>query len=163
MNQEDIINFLRKNKALLDKEDFEQLYRRCNFYAAGGGADVRDFTLFFQQNGVDPLSYMHEVPECYLSLDTGLTEIDIPEGVEQIGENAFYGCKNLQRVYIPASVSRIYAFAFSRCANLHTITYGGTMGQWETIYKTLGWDFEASTYTIQCTDGDMAGGWITIK
>lgn len=161
MNQEDIINFLRKNKALLDKEDFEQLYRRC-FYAAGRGADVRDFTLFFQQNAVDPLSYMHEVPECYLSLDTGLTEIEIPEGVVQMGENAFYGCKNLQRVYIPTSVSRIYAFAFSRCTNLRTITYGGTMKQWAAIDKSLGWDFEASTYTIQCTDGDMVRG-TTIK
>lgn len=154
MNQEDIINFLRKNSALLDKEDFEQLYKRFYSYAPLG-KDIRDFTLFFQQNAVDPLSYMHEVPKCYLSLDTGLTEIEIPEGIEQIGVNAFYGCKNLQRVYILTSVSRIYAFAFGRCTNLRTITYGGTMKQWAVIDKSLGWDFEASTYTIQCTDGDM--------
>lgn len=157
MNQEDIIKFLRKNKALLDKEDFEQLYKRFYSYAPLG-EDTRDFTLFFQQNGVDPLSYMREVPNYYLFLDKNLNEIDIPEGIERIGEAAFYGCKNLQSIYIPASVSRICNYTFYQCANLHTITYEDTIEQWEAIYKDSEWNIGSYIFKIQCSDGDIEEG-----
>ena len=154
MNQEDIIKFLRKNNTFLDKEDFEQLYKRFYFYAPLG-EDIRDFTLFFQQNGVDPLSYMCEVPDYYLFLDKDLNEMDIPEGIERIGGAAFYGCKNLQSVYIPASVSRICEFAFYQCVNLHTITYGGTIKQWGAIDKDRGWNIGPYILKIQCSDGNI--------
>ena len=72
---------------------------------------------------------MREVPDYYLFLDKNLNEIDIPEGIERIGEAAFYGCKNLQSIYIPASVSRICNYTFYQCVNLHTITYEDTIEQ----------------------------------
>lgn len=154
MNQEDIIKVLRKNNTFLDKEDFEQLYKRFYFYASLG-TDIRDFTLFFQQNGVDPLSYMREVPGYYLFHDKNLNEIDIPEGIERIGEAAFYGCENLQSIHIPVSVSRICEFAFYQCVNLHAIAYEGTIEQWRAVDKDRKWNLGSYIFKIQCSDGNI--------
>lgn len=47
-------------------------------------------------------------------------EYIIPDGIEEIRSEAFYGCK-ISSVYIPDSVVRIGEEAFSRCRNLTTI------------------------------------------
>lgn len=43
---------------------------------------------------------------------SGLTSIDIPEGVEEIGLGAFYHCDGLNDVNIPSSVKSIKGYAF---------------------------------------------------
>ena len=83
-------------------------------------------------------------------------DIEIPDGVEIIGENAFESCLNLINVKIPNSVliieggafeecsslttltipqnvSKIGTFAFNNCSGLKSITFEDT----ETWYKTL--------------------------
>lgn len=47
-------------------------------------------------------------------------EYIIPDGIEEIWNKAFYGCK-ISSIYIPKSVVRIGAKAFSECRNLTTI------------------------------------------
>lgn len=47
---------------------------------------------------------------------SGLTAIDIPEGVEEIGLGAFYHCDNLNDVNIPSSVKSIKGYAFDETA-----------------------------------------------
>ena len=44
--------------------------------------------------------------------DESLTEITIPEGVEEIGADAFCGCRNLTKVVLPASLTEINNGAF---------------------------------------------------
>ena len=46
----------------------------------------------------------------------------IPDGIEIIGDEAFYGCEQLVAVTIPESVTRIGNQAFSDCENLVSIT-----------------------------------------
>jgi len=43
---------------------------------------------------------------------SGLTKIDIPEGIETIGYGAFYHCEDLAEVNIPSSVKCIKSYAF---------------------------------------------------
>lgn len=45
--------------------------------------------------------------------NTVLSEIDIPEGITRVGEEAFKGCKKLKRVSIPDSVTEIEDGAFA--------------------------------------------------
>ena len=47
-----------------------------------------------------------------------LKEYSIPEGVVEIGENAFYGCELLTNVTIPETVTKIGDYAFKNCQNL---------------------------------------------
>lgn len=42
----------------------------------------------------------------------------IPEGLLEIGERAFYGCKALKRIDLPESLRKIGSFAFKGCYNL---------------------------------------------
>ena len=50
------------------------------------------------------------------------TEITIPDGIVNIGDDAFRGCNTLEGVIIPNSVNYIGFQAFSYCENLQHIT-----------------------------------------
>lgn len=50
-----------------------------------------------------------------------ITDIIIPENIEEINYCAFYNCKNLNSVIIPKSVKRIESYAFAGCSE--TIFY----------------------------------------
>jgi hypothetical protein len=52
---------------------------------------------------------------------SGLTSVVISEGVEVIGNYAFYGCSGLTEVNIPASVNSIGGMVFTGCSNLTAI------------------------------------------
>ena len=49
------------------------------------------------------------------------TEVEIPNSVTIIGNNAFIGCKGLVSITIPDSVTSIGSFAFSHCSGLKSI------------------------------------------
>ncbi|MBQ7705059.1 MAG: leucine-rich repeat domain-containing protein, partial [Selenomonadaceae bacterium] len=50
-----------------------------------------------------------------------LRKVNISDGVEEIGDYAFYCCENLTEITIPNSVKKIGASAFSRCRGLTEI------------------------------------------
>ena len=50
------------------------------------------------------------------------TEITIPDGIVNIGDDAFRGCNALEGVILPNSVNYIGFQAFSYCENLQHIT-----------------------------------------
>ena len=46
-----------------------------------------------------------------------------PEGVKEIGEGAFMGCKNLKSVKVPGRVKKVGMFAFAYCRNLASVEF----------------------------------------
>ena len=56
-----------------------------------------------------------------------LTEVVIPEGVVNIGEEAFYECTRLGSLSIPPSVTNIGESAFKFCTGLASITSHAVM------------------------------------
>ena len=57
------------------------------------------------------------IPENYKEIEA----IEIPDGYEYIGQNAFAGCINLKRVVLPDSIREIGKGAFANCILLETI------------------------------------------
>ena len=52
---------------------------------------------------------------------TGLTSIEIPNNVTNIGSYAFSGCTGLTSIEIPNSVTSIGKMAFDKCSNLESL------------------------------------------
>ena len=58
---------------------------------------------------------------------SGLTSIDIPDGVTSIGESAFYECSGLTSVDIPNSVTTIGWYSFNMCTGLTSVKIGDSV------------------------------------
>jgi hypothetical protein len=50
-----------------------------------------------------------------------LLTVEIPEGVEEIGDEAFLGCSGLDTVYLPDSITKIGPRAFKECSFLTAV------------------------------------------
>ena len=81
-----------------------------------------------------------------------LTNITIPNSVTSIGSSAFIGCDSLKHIIISNSVTSIGNFAFYWCSNLTSITYVGTIDQWNTISLGVEWISSAGDCTILYVD-----------
>ena len=90
--------------------------------------------------------------------ESKMKSVTIPDGIVQIGERAFSGCRDMTQFTIPDSVKSIGRDAFYACIKLKVITFKGTKAQWEEIEKAEMWDnyLGEGSCTIHCTDGDIS-------
>ena len=86
----------------------------------------------------------------------GITNIEIPNGVEAIEGYAFYYCDKLTEISISNSVTAINIRAFWNCSSLTNIIYDGTVDQWNSITFGSAWNTTTGEYTITCTNGTIA-------
>ncbi len=74
--------------------------------------DFKDFTLFLRLDNPKIIEQNNVINK------DKIKHLIIPKGVEVIGENAFYECRNLESITIPSSVKIIEECAFSWCCKL---------------------------------------------
>lgn len=55
-----------------------------------------------------------------------LKKVQLPDGLDRIGRDAFSDCDALEEVVIPASVTTIDPYAFASCDRLRKVTFLGT-------------------------------------
>ena len=67
---------------------------------------------------VDGVLYSRDMTRLVLFPNMRAESLVIPEGVEMVGENAFYKCKNLLEVTFPSSLRELEEKAFFRCEGL---------------------------------------------
>lgn len=65
--------------------------------------------------------YVNRIGELAFQEHKNLTEITIPDCIEDIGACAFYGCTGITSIHIPETVKRIDDFAFKNCSSLATV------------------------------------------
>ena len=102
-------------------------------------------------NGKNYAVYLYAFSGC-----SKLTSVTIGNGVTSIEYRAFSGCSGLTSVTIPDSVTSIGEGAFFGCTGLTSIVYQGTKAQWNAISKDSSWINNTGSYTVHCTDGDIA-------
>lgn len=103
------------------------------------------------------------LPECLVSIGedafymcTSLEKIIIPSNVTTIYNEAFSTCTKLKEVILPNSITTIGFAIFSACTSLETLTYNGTMAQWNAINKNANWKGSNTPLSkIVCTDGTI--------
>ena len=86
---------------------------------------------------------------------SSLINIEIPDSVGGLWEDAFFGCSSLKSIVIPASMQVIGNWPFTGCSSLTNITYAGTMAQWKNILIFNPNDGDPAVDKIHCTDGDI--------
>ena len=62
------------------------------------------------------------IGDCSFYKGANLTSVTIPSSVSSIGRDAFSGCSGLTSVTIPSSVTSIGGYAFSGCSGLTSVT-----------------------------------------
>ena len=84
-----------------------------------------------------------------------LNNVTLPDTLETIGENAFYGCKKLSKIVIPSSVKEIEQGAFSQCPNLtEVIMEGKPRIHPQAFVETPGYDVKVSGLATYDYDED---------
>lgn len=86
-------------------------------------------------------------------------ELYIPNGVLYLGSNGLCANPNITSVSLPSSMKRIY-YGFYNCTNLTSVTFRGTMEQWNAVSGTKvngaqTWRSGAVYDAIVCTDGNI--------
>ena len=66
----------------------------------------------------DGVTYIDDYKYQYYTIK----EVVIPEGVTEIGERAFYYCKNLEKITLPSTLESIDYGAFEYCSKLSNVT-----------------------------------------
>ena len=88
-----------------------------------------------------------------------LASVTIPEGVKEIAFCLFGSCTSLASITIPSSVKRICEGAFDGCTSLSEIRFGGTMEQWDKIRKIDDLGIDVPARVVQCSDGYTSFPW----
>ena len=61
---------------------------------------------------------------------SSLKKVSIPEGLEKLGYAAFMFCESLEEITLPKTLSEIGDYVFSHCGALMTINYRGAEADW---------------------------------
>ena len=78
---------------------------------------------YFFHNGEDILDIPNGVEKIGDDAfsESVIRDVVIPMSVTEIGQNAFADCSNLEKIYLPQSVEKIGSFAFAKCEKLYRV------------------------------------------
>lgn len=113
-------DFIKKYKKQIDTLRFEEIYRRAlvDLY---GFFQIGQLTSMFYKIQVNPLNYLKEVPEHFLSSAKDIQSFTIPGHIDKINDYAFKNCKDLSKVNMLYGIIYIGLGAFINCSSLKSI------------------------------------------
>lgn len=103
---------------LIEDNKFNELYVAAEKYLVKEDIHILTECLIDPEVGCKVLSSMRYVPKYYLSTNTTITQIELPDSIEIVRARAFDKCINLEEVILPESVAVVDAYAFANCYSL---------------------------------------------
>lgn len=94
------------------------------------------------------------IPSSWCIDYSSLEEIELGEGVTDIGYYAFKQNPNLKRITLPTSIKFINSSILVGASNVEII-YLGTKDQWDNINKEERWNLNNNAIIVHCIDGDI--------
>jgi len=94
----------------------------------------------------------------YAGEDTELVLPDTCQGenYQHISHYAFFEKNDITSVYIPASITSIADLSFGDCVSLASITFGGTVDQWNSVSLGISWNNNVPAEKVICSDGEVS-------
>lgn len=87
---------------------------------------------------------------------SNLKSVRILGQIDVLHQYMFYGCSCLSEVILPDSIIKIEGDnCFRGCSSLESITFNGTIEQWNAIEKVETWKNGSALKRIVCTDGTI--------
>ena len=80
--------------------------------------------------------------------------IPTDKNITKIGNAAFIDRHNLKRILIPKNITHIGGGAFSGCINIGSISYEGTVAEWEDVFLGVVWYNGNGVSSVKCSDGE---------
>ncbi len=125
---------------------------------ANANATSKELREYAKANGLPDASRKYIVIRNCCVMMTKHTEpihLAIPDGVTEIGENAFFICHALSSISIPDSVTEISWDAFKCCTSLESVEFGGTVAQWKHVEgKERNMLCYIPAKVVKCSDGE---------
>ena len=187
-----VLNFVNKNKTeLIPQNDYEILYKAplvanrdytirrvsTSIYITTSELiptnDDYNILQFNYTSDKKKLNGYYEASnggyECYCLQSDGITELVLPNGIEEIDALAF-NCPNLTTITLPNSIKRFKTVRYTDvwsadletinrtlifCSNIETIYFNGTEYEWNAIDKNLNWNPEGKKVTVKCLDKEF--------
>ena len=115
---ENVKAFLKDVKDLLNDCEFNKIYLKCRSELQP--FEVGEFTSMLLACNINPLLYMHEVPDFFLYENKNIESIAIPNNIKDINVGAF-SRSQIKEISIPSSVMQIRMNAFGQCDHLEKI------------------------------------------
>ena len=85
-----------------------------------------------------------------------LISVSLKTGVTEIRNRAFSGCAKLESISLPFGVSVIGNYAFDGCSLLSVIEFDDDSAVWQEITgEVQGWNSEGHSLTVKCADKDL--------
>ncbi len=82
-----------------------------------------------------------------------LKSVTLPEGFERFSGHTFAGCTALESIDLPASLNYLGFYTFYNCTSLKELRFGGTVAEWNSVYKQEKWNEDAAFVAVKCSDG----------
>lgn len=117
-------------------------------------------SVLFQLNNVEIPDGVVEIGENAFYECVGMVNIKIPNNLEKIGDCAFIGCYGLKSIILPKTLKSIGSAVFNSEAlgvdsKFEEIKFLGTMQEWNAISKAENWAEGAGEFKVVCIDGTL--------
>lgn len=114
-------DYIFKKSSLIFNNHFERLYLKVPTKIASE-MDMRSLlTIVLYNSEINPLYFMSFIPEAMFRDISGLKYIDIFDNIEEIEQDAFAGCTDLESVKLCKNIKSISSGTFAYCENLKSI------------------------------------------
>ena len=100
------------------------------------------------------------IPSNIFEYFINLEKIEIREGIEIIGDNAFANCSGLNTILLPKSLKKTGLKCFSGCSNLKNVYYAGNIESWCNIVFDEQWSSSnPMNFARHCYMKNNNGSW----